>query len=269
MVFTTWFSNDGSIKETTMFGFSILRGSTITRESNTVEKMLHSMFLKGASSGKQTSGLALATYNEISVLKRNLASSAFTDIPEYTDLIRTRLHGDEIVTSIIGCHSNFGQLNEVDRSPLIRGGRVGSVSGKISNADGLFNVFSKTFNRNGKVPEEIVFALLEQFNKKAENTAETITRAARSLVGKFLVAMIDSGDPHLLWLFRKEEPCTVVLFKKAGLLMWAVNKTHLTETTSFFEDIGPGEEVEFAPNTGLGIDMHRHKIHRFKIDNEY
>jgi hypothetical protein len=226
------------------------------------------------------SGLA---YGEIKVIKKNTSASTFINLPEYNEtenkhMDLSAVHGTDGYPksppmSVLG-HCRYKtkgtELNNVNNHPIVRSDVVGVHNGCISNDDELFGDYAKMFGRNGEVDSEIIFALIEYFSKAREMPVhKAIQEMAKLVRGSLACAMVHRMHPHIIWLFRRNNPCDVVLFKDIGLLAWS---SSLTYVKNAMMPMGINskdcKEIIIPPNSGVGIDLHRNIIHSFKMEEQ-
>jgi glucosamine 6-phosphate synthetase-like amidotransferase/phosphosugar isomerase protein len=218
--------------------------------------------------GRTASGLAYVSVGSIKVIKKNVQAMKFINLPEY-DKTEAECVNFDIANpplSILGhCRlkTKGTELDNRNNHPIICNKIVGVHNGCISNDDDLFRIYAKMFGRNGEVDSEIIFALIDYFSRTCP-IHEAIHKMSAIVQGSFACAMVHEMQPHVIWLFRRYNPCDVVLFNNVGLLSWSSERNYIKSAISGF--IGEGEDIQLPQNSGMGIDLHRNRIHRFTID---
>jgi glucosamine 6-phosphate synthetase-like amidotransferase/phosphosugar isomerase protein len=155
------------------------------------------------------------------------------------------------------------EVHNVNNHPIICENVVGAHNGCISNDDELFETYSRVFSRKGEVDSEIIFSLISYFAKEC-NIHKAIQKMSVITKGSFACAMVHRMQPHVIWLFRRNNPCDIVLFENVGMLSWSSEKRYIdTSTSGIFDD---GKIIQLQPNSGIGIDLHRNRIHRFALE---
>jgi len=252
-----------------IFGLGFLNGH-VMKDNNIIRNIVRGLFLESMARGRTASGLAYVSPNNIKVIKSDLAAKTFINIPEYDMAEKNYMNFSNKYkpVSILGhCRlkTKGSELHNANNHPIVREDVVGTHNGMISNDDFLFDNYSDHFKRNAEVDSEIIFALIEHFSKKVP-THEAISKTATSLAGSFACSMVHKKQPYTIWLFRRYTPCSVIIFKDVGLLVWSTNNLFIRNVLSTNEAFcGEGEEVEFNRNSGLGIDLYRNKIYRFNL----
>jgi glucosamine 6-phosphate synthetase-like amidotransferase/phosphosugar isomerase protein len=255
-----------------IFGLGLMKGHTL-KEETILQNIVRTLFIQSKARGSHASGLAVTNAYEIGVIKTNVAATEFINLPEYKDMERTYINsvGDPAhwpTISVLGhCrHQTKGtSLDNTNNHPIVRDKVVGIHNGMIGNDDDIFRVYRATFDRNGLVDSEAIFALMEHFSALSGGTVNAIQRLAKSLSGSFACAAVHRDQPHLIWLFRRSNPCVVALFKKVGLVMWASAEAYINEAThTYYSTLGPGEIIEYPVNSCMCIDLHRNM--QFKFD---
>lgn len=266
-----------------IFGIGLLRGHKITSEI-LVQDIVRNLFMESMARGRTASGIAYTSTNEIRVIKRNVPASRFINLPEYN------IEEDEYVTlspNSIGKDSKFircppisimghcrlktkgTEFKNVNNHPIVREHVVGVHNGCIMNDDILFNSYSRLINRNGEVDSEIIFALIEHFYKNGTSRDplhESIQKMSKMVMGSLACSMVHREHPHIVWLFRRDNPCEIAIFKKVGLLIWSSSFGYIEAATSkYIPNLGKYETIDFNSNSGIGIDLYKNRMHRFSI----
>jgi hypothetical protein len=82
--------------------------------------------------------------------------------------------------------------------------------------------------------------------------------------GSFACAMVHRMQPHVIWLFRRSNPCDIVLFENIGVLSWSSEKKYIDDSIGGVLD--NNKIIQLPPNSGIGIDLHRNRTHRFTLE---
>jgi len=262
-----------------IFGLGLLRGHKITSDEH-IKSLVRALFINNMERGRTASGLAYVSSDTISVIKKNVSANNFINLPEYTDAeskcILTNPDNKNIVVSqykqpiisVVGhCRlkTKGTELVNLNNHPIIRDNVVGVHNGCICNDDNLFNSFKADFGRYGEVDSEIIFALIDFYSEDAPIHI-AIQRMSRIVTGSMACAMVHRNHPHVLWLFRKTNPCDVVIFKEVGLLVWSSSYNYIDRSVLDSFNFGRGEKIEFKENSGMGINLHSNNLHRFKLE---
>jgi amidophosphoribosyltransferase len=250
-----------------IFGLGFMHGHQL-RNGPLVQNFVRALFLQNMSRGRTSSGLAYVSVGGIKVIKKNVPAMGFLNLPEYdkTESECVNFEIDNPPLSILGhCRQKTKgtELNSKNNHPIICNKIVGVHNGMISNDDHLFRTYAKMFDRNGEVDSEIIFALIDYFSRKCP-IHEAIQKMSAIVQGSLACAMVHEMQPHVIWLFRRFNPCDVVLFSNVGLLSWSSERNYIKSAIG--GSLGEGEDIHLPQNSGMGIDLHRNKIHRFTIE---
>ena len=266
-----------------ILGLGFMRGHK-AEDSKMIRTIMRHLLIESEGRGTDASGLAFINSKTIHVVKKDIRGSKLISLPEYTQAehqymtFSTATPGQggiiakEPPIAFIGhCRQQTkgSYLDNNNNHPIVRDKVVGVHNGCISNDDRLFRIYEKTFNRNGLVDSEIIFALIEQFSKAAhKSVAASIQKMSKATAGSFACAMTHGHQPYIVWLFRRSNPCEIVIFRDIGMVIWASSGRYIENATKNYEAvIGNGEIMEFKPNSGMGIDLHRNIIHRFDLES--
>lgn len=265
-----------------IFGLGFMHGHKV-EDSKMVRDIMRNLFIKNQVHGRTAAGLALVSGEDIKVVKKNIPGEVLVTLPEYkvaeskymsfstaTEEDRKLGISKSPPRALIGhCRlqtKGCATIND-NNHPIVRENVVGVHNGMIGNDDHIFNIYSKAFNRNGQVDSEIIFALIDHFSKDDKPIHRAIQKMAMALQGSLACAMTHSMKPWVVWLFRRNGPCDVVVFRDVGMVAWDTNVRHIKEAVeSYYNVLGPAEVVEFEPHSGMGIDLHRNIIHRFDMN---
>ena len=251
-----------------IFGLGFLHGHTM-RNGSLIQNLIRALFIQNMVRGRTASGLAYVSYDGIKVIKKNVPAQTFINLPEYdkaeTDCMTFDTSKSRPLSVIGHCRlkTKGTETNNINNHPIICNDVVGVHNGCISNDDELFGMYSRSFKRNGEVDSEIIFSLISYFAKECK-IHEAIQKMSVITHGSFACAMVHRLQPHVIWLFRRYNPCDVVLFEDVGLLSWASEKSYIkTSVSGFLEE---GKIIKLEQNSGIGIDLYRNKIHRFTLE---
>jgi glucosamine 6-phosphate synthetase-like amidotransferase/phosphosugar isomerase protein len=250
-----------------IFGLGFMRGHEI-RNDTLIQNFIRSLFSENMVRGRTASGMAYVSYRGIKVIKKDIYATGFINLPEYrkTESECVSFDISNTLLSVLGhCRlkTKGTETNNKNNHPIICNKVVGVHNGCISNDDELFTVYNGKINRNGEVDSEIIFSLVDYFSKTC-HIHDAIQRMSSIVSGGLACAMVHELQPHVIWLFRRFNPCDIVLFKDIGLISWSSSKDYIESATSGL--FGKGEIIQFPPNSGIGIDLHRNRIHRFTIE---
>lgn len=252
-----------------IFGLGFMRGHEIqSGDEKLIQELIRSLFSENMARGRTASGMAYVSYRGIKVIKKDIYATEFINLPEYKKTESECVSFDQpnSLLSILGhCRlkTKGTETNNKNNHPIICNKVVGVHNGCVSNDDELFTIYSKYIKRNGEVDSEIIFSLIDHFSKTC-HIHDAIQRMSSVVNGGMACAMVHELQPHVIWLFRRFNPCDIVLFKDIGLVVWSSDKKYIESAT--LGNFGKREIIEFQQNSGIGIDLHRNRIHRFTIE---
>jgi glucosamine 6-phosphate synthetase-like amidotransferase/phosphosugar isomerase protein len=277
-----------------IFGLGFMKGHKIT-DTSMVRDIIRKLFIENQARGRTASGLAFVNSETIHVVKTNVYGGKLIDLPEYKEAeqkymtFSTLPKGDKKGTatvyakappiSFIGhCRlkTKGTETNNVNNHPIVCGDVVGVHNGMISNDDRIFEIYTKVIERHGHVDSEVIFALINHFarnykcslSKSGDQHSfyKTIQRTSKSLNGSMACALVHRLQPYILWLYRRSNPCDIVLFRDVGMIAWSSAAMYIRTAIKGYEGaLGKGEIVELGPNQGVSIDLFRNFIHRYKL----
>lgn len=250
-----------------IFGVGLLSGHKI-KDSDILKSTFRILAEEAESRGRTASGVAFVQEKNITTFKKDVAATLLVGLPEYDDVFNRCVkldNGSNKLFSLVG-HARLktkgSQLQNENNHPIVCGNVVGTHNGMINNDDKVFDVYEKTFKRNGQVDSEIIFALMNYFKSRpSSNLSKAIDLTGRTLTGSIACAAVHGHHPHILCLFRRANPCTILLYKKVGLLFWASQEGFITKAV-LKQDFGAATEIKLPVNETLSIDLLRNKYHR-------
>ena len=241
-------------------------------------KLITNLLISGMSRGRTATGLCYTSNKEMVIVKNKLDAADFTDTDFYKksidEYVRFESSQDQQLLSVIGhCrHKTKGtELNNANNHPIHYKNVVGVHNGVITNDDTLFAKYGDTFKRKAQVDSEIIFALIDHFATTLESIPQGIQKACKELSGAYACAMVHCHQPHILWLFRANNPCIIYHFKEKGLILFASLSSFITDLFSlnkpgFKYILGDYDEIPLNSYEGIGIDLYRNKYQRFNIE---
>ena len=258
-----------------IFGLGFMKNHRI-KNDKLIRNFLRQLIVENKIRGMDATGLAYVSQSDINVIKKNVPGNVFINLREYDaaekrhmTMSESRFDGILPPIAVIG-HSRYktkgSELNNVNNHPIVRNNVIGVHNGCLNNHDNLFNVYEKVFKRNGEVDSEIIFALIEYFAGKLK-IHDAIDKATAAISGSLACAMVVRQQPHIVWLFRRQSPCDIIIYKRVGLLVWASNFRTIENAAIDYPDLGKGTRIDLIPNTGVGIDLHRNIVHKFGVSD--
>ena len=242
---------------------------------HTIHKLITSLLINGMSRGKTATGLCYTSNKEMTIVKNRIDAAEFTETDFYKKSLDKYVvleeDQDQQLLSIIGhCrHKTKGtELNNENNHPIHYKNVVGVHNGIITNDDALFTKYKDIFKRKAQVDSEIIFALIDHFARTLSSIPQSIQETCKGLSGGYACAMVHCQQPHILWLFKANSPCTIYHFKEKGLILFASLPGFITEllSSSTSHTLGDYDEISLDAYEGIGIDLYRNKYQRFDIE---
>lgn len=265
-----------------IFGLGFMKGHKVN-STEMVRAIVRRLFVENQIRGRTASGLALINSSVFHVVKKDVCGEDLITLPEYEKAERQYMvfsdlpegeKGEVIAKeppiSFIGhCRlkTKGSELDNVNNHPIVRDDVVGVHNGMIGNDDRIFNIYSKTFKRNGRVDSEIIFALIEHFSKNDDRPIhKAVQKTSLALRGGMACAFAHRRQPHLVWLFRRGGPCDINIYRDVGMLAWSSSRHFIENSVKGYEDVlGKAELVGLEEGEGMSIDLYRNYIYRFSM----
>lgn len=246
-----------------------------------VNKLITKLLINGMSHGKTATGLCYISNEEIAIVKDRINAEKFTKTEFYKDVSGKHVcfedASSKYLLSVIGhCRQKTKgtELNNDNNHPIRCGNVVGVHNGMISNDDIQFDKYKNVWSRKAQVDSEIIFALINHFTKdsvtkgiqlvKACTITKGIQRACSCLNGSYACAMVHCFQPHILWLFRGNNPCTIYHFKKKGIIIFASFPSIIVDSILDYS-FGTYDEIPLDSYEGMGIDLHNNRYQKFDL----
>jgi len=249
-------------------GMGFMKGHSA--KSDDVKAVVKSLFVEGMSRGRDASGVAFTNPDNVVVVKKNVDAKRFIELPEYNDAADNYIKfEDSPLLSITGhCRSQTKGSHTIKHNnhPIVSKNVVGVHNGHVDNDDVLFSMHRDSIPRKGQVDSEIIFALIDHYASVSPNSGvhKAIMSTVKVISGSLACAFVHTKHPHIIWLFRRHNPCDVVMFKEVGIVMYASNNNYI-KTAVTNKEFGLATQIDFPMNSGLAVDLHRNQLHRFNL----
>lgn len=244
----------------------------IVRHEELVHELITELMLKGMQRGRTASGLCYTSGRKMTIVKDKLDAADLVKTEFYKQSLKkyVKFRGDRTdqLLSVLGhCRQKTKgtEQNNDNNHPIRYKNVVGVHNGIISNDDVQFEKYKDSFSRNAQVDSEIIFALVNHFSTTTDSIPKGIQQACSNLSGGYACAMVHNYQPHILWIFRANSPCTIYHFEKKGVIMFASQANFITDTVSK-HNLGDYTEISLDAHEGIGFDLYRNKYQRFDLD---
>lgn len=156
--------------------------------------------------GRSATGLAVMQRDgQVSVVKMPLPASAFTQTPEYRDLIARFDAQTTIVLGHTRLPTKGSPHNNANNHPLHSGPVWGVHNGHIHNDDELFARYG--YARHAQVDSEIIFQLLADVSPVPQSSyLAAVAARLRLLDGDFTFVACDQRAPTQLLVLKHNNP---------------------------------------------------------------
>ncbi|MEA3296163.1 MAG: hypothetical protein U9Q27_03445 [Patescibacteria group bacterium] len=256
-------------------GIGFQKGNKISN-SKIIYKILQKLLINGQARGKSATGIAIADNKCITVIKNNLPADKFIKTSEFKKILKQYIYFNKKENyispiQIIGhCRmpTKGSPLNNENNHPIVTKSFVGVHNGVISNDNKLFNDHKNDFKRNGEVDSEIIFKLVEKYYIKYKNMPKAVQSANLELSGSKTYAFISTKNPYLLWLFKDNNPVSILHYKKIGIIIFASDEKYIVNATKGIS-LGPVNKIPIQIEEGLGIDLLDSTMFRFKAMSNF
>ena len=256
-----------------IFGMGLFDDHTLNN-ATTVKDIMSRLLKEGEVAGRAASGVAVMKTKTTDVIRRALSGSVLAADDDYKtfadDYIKTgdTEDSDDHLMSIIGhCRmpTKGSPKNNYNNHPIVTENIVGVHNGVISNDDDLFNKFRKNITRIAKVDTEIIFQLVNHFNKNPMGkTIDAIQKATPYLAGSYACGMQNTRHPYNLYLFKHGNPIKILNYPKLGVVFFATREYFITEGFEEFTDyVGAGEPIDLIEDQGIVFNLWNHTFCKF------
>ncbi len=254
-----------------IFGMAFQKGHKMINEE--VRYILDNLLIESQIRGRDASGVAFVSQNEVVVTKNNICASDLIETDIYKKSAEKCIHMSDNRPTIILGHTRFKTKgtpeNHHNNHPIVTNKVVGVHNGVISNDDDLFerfmSKFKLSFTRRARVDSEVIFRLLDHYsNPMGHSMSRSIKAATRILEGSFACAAVNIGAPHVLWLFRCTMPIEIRHYPARGLILFA-------SSANFIDSAVNGViaekyiNIDLEVNSGTGINLFQNRQTTFDI----
>jgi len=247
-----------------IFGIGFLKDNSVNNKREIIQ-LVRNLFKNVESRGRRASGIAITSSKDISVLKGPMSGSQFIETTEFSKLLNSKLRLSETYVDVERTLAIIGHCrldtkgspsDNANNHPIVVNNIVGVHNGVIGNDDAIYNVAPEGFpKRIGRVDSEVIFASIEYYRQTIElKMVEAIERTIRDIRGSVACAVVDARSPYNLWLFRQNNPISVMLSEKAGIFVFA-SQYHMAKE-SIGNMFGSTEEIVMPVYSSLCINLH-------------
>jgi glucosamine 6-phosphate synthetase-like amidotransferase/phosphosugar isomerase protein len=265
----------------TIYGIGFLKGHSL-HDNHVPRMLLRKLIELNVDGNRSATGVAYCNSKKIRVVKKNVDGENFITLPEFVESSmdevkmplprHPQLPDIEDTTNIILGHCRLKTkgpaTNNLNNHPVVYGDVVGIHNGVISNDDELFSKYG--IPRRAEVDSEAIFALINYYSRNV-SIELAIQTAMEDIQGSLACAMVHRKYPNLLWLFRRNNPCTLYKYDKIGLLIWATRAVNAYDAVEYTEKVVPSfsagepDVIDYPAMSGVCIDVKRIKMRTFDI----
>jgi glucosamine 6-phosphate synthetase-like amidotransferase/phosphosugar isomerase protein len=261
-----------------IFGISMLNGSTVTNNTK-FHKFIAELFKETSVRGSIASGISVVKSNEALVIKKDVSAREFVESKSYKDMIKANVDLTAVnngVVTVFG-HGRFPTKGtekvEHNNHPIVAEHIIGVHNGCISNDDRLFAEYmekNQCFKRAGEVDSEIIFRLINHYTT-VENlpTKKALEKLNLRIHGSYACIFVNTLQPYYVWLFRNNQPTTILLYDKVGLLVYASVKKHILDAVSSSGlELGEPVDLQMEPNEAVGFNLFSNIHTKFELNEK-
>lgn len=244
-----------------IFGMAFTQGHKI-HNSVLVNRMFRNLMLFSARGKAQTSGVAITTDANITVVKEACSAQDFQSNANFKYALDSNMLLDTTsrLISLIGhCHTKKPEKYvSADIHPIVCNNIVGVHSGNVANADTLFSAYNLI--RKGTYSGEIAFSLMNYLYCNYKIEYDQPLRQAMALVMRIIsgnsnIAFVSKTNPYTLWLGTERNPLYVRDYYKEGLIVFAEETEAIDDTVNNWS-LGSYKERIMAENSVLAYDLY-------------
>lgn len=259
-----------------IFGIGFFNGHKL-ESAATVTGIVTRLFREAQVGGRKASGLSIMREKSVHVLRRPLSGSQLTATDEYVEFMRENIElknpdGNRLMSIIGHCRwpTQGSPENNFNNHPQVVGNIIGVHNGVINNDHELFELFGKVITRQAEVDTEIIFRLINHFNKvRISKTIDAIQKATPYLGGSYACGMQNAKHPHNLYIFKHNNPARILCYNKMGLVLFATRAHFITSAfEDFVGDVGASEEIELIEDQGIVFNLWNHTSCKFPFKNK-
>ncbi len=255
-----------------IFGIGLLQGHKLESES-TLIGVISRLFKEAESGGRRASGISIMREKSVHVLRRPIPASKFISTTEYLNFMtdNLKLHDEENrVMSVIGhCRlpTKGSPENNLNNHPQVIGNIIGVHNGVIGNDDELFDSFSALVDRKAEVDTEIIFQLINHFNKSQNSrTIDAIKKTTPYLRGGYACAMHNTKQPYNMYLFRHGNPIKILHYADIGAMFFATREHFMEDAFEKFVNFsGRKTPINVLDNHGIAFNFWQKTMHKFSF----
>jgi len=267
-----------------IFGITALKGMNIKK--SVLRQILKNLARNSQSRGRDATGYAFSSKKGINIFKHNIPASAFIELENYKNVVRTALASTDFY-SVIGhtrAQTKGAATNPENNHPIQTGSIIGVHNGVIINDDNLFEWLHKITDgdvkRLAQVDSEIIFSLVNYYATKnkfpesikgvklvghvSDPTSRAIIQMSEKISGSFACALIDAQNPKISWIFRGNGPVTIKYFVDEGIVIYASEERFIDKSVSLFNLVSP-KNLELESYSGMCINTEDNTFNTFKL----
>lgn len=256
-----------------ILGISFQNGCTM-HETEIIKHTLKNLFANSQIRGTDATGVAFILQKDIIVLKNNVGARKFL-ADSIFDSTYAKYTNSQTISIIGHCRmkTKGTEKDKHNNHPIITDNIVGVHNGIIDNDEELFISFQQkkqTLKRRGKVDSEIIFRLIDHYvHIEKEEIADAIRSTTPMLEGSYACAFVDRDKPHLLWLFRNENPISIYHYTKHGVIIFSSSEYYIQNAVEEVKKckLSKPTKIELPRWHGVGINLKTNSIYEFKLQN--
>ena len=221
-------------------------GFVKTKESAGIsnKNLLRGLVKLSESRGKESSGIAYRTNDNIGVFKMPERGSRLIKSPTYKKIIADNLKAPFAIIGHARLVTNGLLEDNLNNQPVIKDGIIGIHNGIIVNDHRIWTRFNN-LSKNSGVDTEALLALIKHFEKNGKSLPGAVTASFKEIEGTASVALLFNNFPYLMLatnngsLYFTEKDDLLIFASEELFLKSLLNKTDPAE--SKIQRIEPNE----------------------------
>ncbi len=220
--------------------------------------------------GTDAAGVAFISNTKIHVIKDGMSGESLSKSTKFKNACKEMINED--LLQIIGhcrLQTKGTFLNNVNNHPIVANKIIGIHNGFVTNDDELFKQYkeSATMIRAGAVDTEVIFRLIDHFSSHNNmDLVKSTVLALKYLEGSFACAFTHTNKPHILGLFRFNNPTVIRYYVKDGLIIYCSADSLIGNALNRIKEkkLSSYRHLQYSIRSALFINLQTGKFSRVK-----
>lgn len=233
-------------------GFVMLKGNRSDEMLAAIRWLFDEMLVETQDRGYHATGLVAmnrdATYGFHKAATSAKVMTTF-DV-EYDKIIDGLSQESASIVSHTRWYTKGKPENNLNNHPFDIGSVVGVHNGTIGNDDDLFKKHAEDFTRIAEVDSEIIYQLINHYNKDAVTFDGLKLALEKSLLrGQLALAFVHKAQPNLVHIVKQDRPMDFVMWEEGGIVFFNSEKKFIYDSFDQLRRVnkrGSGFDVGFT-----------------------